>query len=87
MAALLGDAAREVRAEAAEAVGRIALFGLRERLCGLLDDECWWVHFRAATAQSLLGEHGVDELKRLSRSGSDLSGRMAALVLDERSAA
>lgn len=84
---LLGDGHWEVRAEAAEAVGRIGLVDLGDRLCALLDDESWWVRFRAAHALTVLGEGGLEALKRVSAGTGDASRSMAALVLAERSAA
>ena len=84
---LLGDPNREVRAEAAEAAGRIGLIGLVDRLCALLDDECWWVRFRAGHALMALGESGIEALRGLARIGGGTRRSMAGAILAERRAA
>lgn len=81
---LLDDADWEVRAEAAESTGRIGLTDLANRLSELLGDDVWWVRFRAGEALVALGESGVERLREQSRSLSDQSRRMAALILAER---
>ena len=62
----LDDAHWEVRAEAAEATGRIGLVGIMARLVALLSDENWWVRF--------LGRHGARGARR-ARDGAAPAGR------------
>jgi HEAT repeat protein len=81
---LLRDKDWEVRAEAAEAAGRIGLIDIAPRLCSLLSDENWWVRFRAGVALATLGPDGTERLKSLAAGPGDLAGRMAGLVLAER---
>jgi HEAT repeat protein len=81
---LLRDPDWEVRAEAAEAAGRIGLVDLAPRLCQLLSDENWWVRFRAGVALATLGPDGTELLKSLATGPDDLAGRTAGLVLAER---
>jgi HEAT repeat protein len=80
----LDDAHWEVRAEAAEATGRIGLVGIMARLVALLSDENWWVRFRAGMALAALGEPGTGQLRQVAADNADASGRMASLILAEK---
>ena len=81
---LLDDPRWEVRAEAAEAVGRIGLVPLTRRLMLLLTDEAWWVRFRAGESLADLGAPGLEALQHAATSGNAVASRMAQLVLAER---
>ena len=64
--------------------GRIGLTPLAERLSRLLEDENWWVRFRAGKALVALGDSGIEALRTMTRSESDVPRRMAALILTEQ---
>lgn len=80
----LGSADWQVRAEAAEAAGRIGLVEVAPRLGALLADDVWWVRFRAGEALAALGEAGRDTLRELAHTGGGRKQRTAALILAER---
>jgi hypothetical protein len=74
----------QVRAEAAEAAGRIGLVQEAPRLGALLADDVWWVRLRAGEALAQLGDQGRQALEDLAGRGSGRSQRVASLVLAER---
>lgn len=76
-----------VRAAAAEAAGRIGLAETAVRLHELLDDEDWWVRFRAAEALIRLGESGRRLLVEASRCGTERARNAARLTLAEQAIA
>jgi HEAT repeat protein len=73
------------RAAAAHAAGRIGLAATAPRLAELLDDENWWVRFRAGEALSHLGPEGQNLLVETARSGPERARMAAVLTLAERS--
>jgi HEAT repeat protein len=84
IASLLGDSDWQVRADAAEAAGRISLLSLIYALSDLLADDNWLVRFRAGEALAVLGPEGLASLRRLVLSQADVPRRMAGLILAER---
>jgi HEAT repeat protein len=83
----LKDEAWEVRAAAVEAARRMSLSEFVPELSSRLEDEIWWVRFRASEALVALGEPGINSLRCLAQSGRDRSRRMASLVMAERGVA
>jgi HEAT repeat protein len=79
----LGSGAYAVRAAAAEAAGRIGLAEAADSLTDLLDDEEWWVRFRAAEALLKLGEAGVGRLRQAARDGTPRARNAAKSMLAE----
>ncbi len=79
----MGDPDWRVRAQAANCVRRIGATQAVPALQPLLDDEQWWVRFRAAEALAVLGSDGVSRLESAARHG-DRAGQVAQLVLAER---
>jgi HEAT repeat protein len=75
------------RAAAAAAAGKIGLQDARGRLAFLLDDEEWWVRYRAAEALVKLGQSGVEQLRQAATSGGEKAREAAATMLAEHSAA
>ena len=63
---------------------RIALFDLVPQIAARLEDEVWWVRFRAGVALAALGETGIAALRRLAGSGRDAGRRMASIIMAER---
>jgi HEAT repeat protein len=80
----LAVGAPAARAAACEAVGRIGVVEAAGRLADLLDDEEWWVRFRAGEALARLGKSGRETLARVAREGSPVAARAAALTMAER---
>jgi HEAT repeat protein len=72
------------RAAACEAAGRIGVVPAAGRLAELLDDEDWWVRFRAGEALARLCRPGRDLLAQVARGGSPIAARAAALTMAER---
>lgn len=72
-----------VRAEAAEAAGRIGLPEFVEPLAGLLDDEAWPVRYAAAKALRLIVPEGEETLRKVATSEASRRQRTASLVLSE----
>lgn len=81
----LESAVPRVRAEAAEAAGRIGLAEAAPRLGELLGDEDWWVRFRAGQALVRLGRVGETLLTSIAEAGPEPARRTASLTLAERS--
>ena len=81
----LASEAWAARAAAAHAAGKIGLTETAARLAELLDDENWWVRFRAGEALSGLGPEGKSLLVETARTGPDRARTAAALTLAERS--
>jgi HEAT repeat protein len=79
----LASAAYAARAAAAEAAGRIGIADAADQLARLLDDEEWWVRFRAAEALLKLGPDGVERLRDAVREGSPRASSAAASMLAE----
>lgn len=75
----LEDQAWEVRTQAAIAAGRIGTQDLVPLLKELLQEERWWVQFRAAEALSRLGDIGRSALQRATQDVR--SARVAELAL------
>lgn len=80
----LGDPVWMVRAAACEAAGRIGLRSATPLLVELLSDSVWWVRFQAGESLSMLGQPGIDSLRRVAVTDSDRAGRAASLALAER---
>lgn len=80
----LASAHWPARAAAAHAAGRIGLLEAGGRLAELLDDEQWWVRFRAGEALSRLGPDGERLLAETASTGSERARAAAALTLAER---
>jgi HEAT repeat protein len=76
----------EVRAAAAQAAGASALTAACDRLGTLLDDDVWWVRFRATEALWRLGAQGHNVLEQVAARGSERAAEVARLTLDERRA-
>jgi HEAT repeat protein len=72
------------RAAACEAAGRIGVVEAADRLAELLDDEDWWVRFRAGEALARLGRPGRQVLAEVARGPSPRAARAAALTMAER---
>lgn len=80
----LSSSAWPVRAVAAQAVGRIRLSNLSERLVALLADPQWWVRFRAGEALASLGEEGQALLREAAAQQLEPASTAARLILAER---
>jgi HEAT repeat protein len=80
----LGSPRAAVRAAAAEAAGRIVLGTSASRLAELLEDQDWWVRFRAGEALARLGDEGQGLLRDLAEHGSEAARETARLTLAER---
>jgi HEAT repeat protein len=80
----LGSASWQVRASAAEAAGRSALKAAVPRLAELLDDEEWWVRFRAGEALARLGADGRIALHRAAIDPAPTARAAAKATLAER---
>jgi hypothetical protein len=78
------DPAWQVRVAAINAARRLDLGSLVPDLIGCLDDEIWWVSFRAAEALTALGETGLNALRAIAASETERRGRMASVVMAER---
>ncbi len=78
------DAAWQVRVAAINAARRLDLGELVPEIVRCLDDEVWWVSFRAAEALTALGESGLKALRDLAASEVERRGRMASVVMAER---
>jgi HEAT repeat protein len=78
------DPAWFVRAAAAEAAGRTGLYELVPPLTALVDDNVWWVRFRASEALIALDEAGRSALRSLAARHRGRAGRAAAEALAER---
>lgn len=81
----LEDSDWTVRTQALIAAGRIGMHYQTKKIATLLDDENWWVRFRAAECLFNLGRRGQQALFERA-SGTDRGSRMAALILDEHGA-
>ena len=79
----LGRSSLAARAAASGAAGRIGLVEFAGRLALLLDDNEWWVRFRAAEALLRLGTPGVEWLRRQEHEGSPRGRSAAASMLAE----
>lgn len=75
------------RAAAAGAAGRIMLGESADQLAALLDDEEWWVRFRAAEALILLGRPGVARLRVAAAGGNGRAREAAETMLAEHGVA
>jgi HEAT repeat protein len=84
IAAGLRDEDWQVRVRAIDAARRIQLVDLVPGIAKLLDDEAWWVRFRAAETLAALGESGRQALQKVASSGPDLARRTAAMMLAEQ---
>lgn len=73
-----------VRASAAEAAGRSRISAAAERLGELLDDEQWWVRFRAGQALTRLGSAGQLELHHAAIGSNPVSRIAAKTTLAEQ---
>lgn len=73
-----------VRSSAAEAAGRSHFRRSADRLVALLDDEEWWVRFRASEALSRLGGEGRLALERAAMDAGHLGRAAAIATLNER---
>jgi hypothetical protein len=80
----LSIGAPRARAAACEAAGRIGVVEAAGRLAELLDDEDWWVRFRAGEALARLGRPGREMLAEVARGPSPRAARAAALTMAER---
>ena len=78
------DSAWQVRVAAINAARRLDLGDLVPDLIGCLDDEVWWVSFRAAEALTVLGQSGLSALRAIAASETERRGRMASVVMAER---
>jgi HEAT repeat protein len=76
--------AAPARAAASLAAGRIGIVGTADRLAELLNDQDWWVRFRAGEALARLGKPGHDLLARVASDGTQVAARAAALTMAER---
>ena len=74
----------QVRAAAAEAAGRSRLKRAVDRLSELLDDDEWWVRFRAGEALSRLGGAGRLMLQRTALDGAPIARAAAKATMRER---
>lgn len=74
----------EVRAAAAEAIGRIGLEILAPNLVQALGDVSWWVRFRSADALVRLGECGIGRLREVAQTVDEPARSAAMLTLAER---
>lgn len=83
----LAAPAWRVRAAAAESAGRIGLYQSTQQLERLLDDDEWWVRFRAGEALVRLGETGQQLLASTSRCGTPRARHAARLTLAEHAIA
>lgn len=81
----LEDGNWTVRVQALIAAGRIGMHYQTDKIAALLDDENWWVRFRAAECLYNLGRRGQQTLFERA-TGTDRGSRMAALLLDEHGA-
>lgn len=72
-----------MRSQAANCVRRIGAAAAVPALVPLLDDEQWWVRFRAAEALATLSDDGRSRLAAVATHG-DRPGQVAQLVLAER---
>jgi HEAT repeat protein len=72
-----------VRAEAAEAAGRIGLPSFVGPLADLLSDEAWPVRYAAAKALRLIVPEGDEALRAVASSEPSRRQRTASLVLSE----
>lgn len=79
----LRDPDWRVRSQAANCVRRIGAAAAVPALVPLLDDEQWWVRFRAAEALATLSDDGRSRLAAVATHG-DRPGQVAQLVLAER---
>lgn len=80
----LSSGSMAARAAAARAAGRIALIDSAERLGDLLNDQEWWVRFRAAEALIELGEAGLSQLRTAAVQGYGPARDAAVTMLAER---
>ncbi len=87
VAAALCDPEWTVRAEGLNAAARIGLRDLIPSITERLQDDVWWVRFRAAEALSTLGQGRLRALKLAARSGLDVFRDSVPTALDERDAA
>jgi hypothetical protein len=78
------DAAWEVRAQAAIALGRLASPEAVAALHHLLADEQWWVRYHAAQALAAIGHRGVLCLQATAEEGLPDAANMAWGILRER---
>ena len=74
-------------AAAAEAAGRSALSRAVPKLAGMLDDEEWWVRFRAGEALARLGAAGRLALHRAAIESAPAARAAAKATLAERGVA
>lgn len=81
----LEDHSWTVRVQALIAAGRIGMHYQTDKIAALLDDENWWVRFRAAECLFNIGRRGQQTLFERA-TGTDRGSRMAALILDEHGA-
>lgn len=81
----LEDSDWTVRVQALIAAGRIGMHYQTEKIATLLNDENWWVRFRAAECLFNIGRRGQQALFERA-TGTDRGSRMAALILDEHGA-
>lgn len=80
----LSHAEWPVRAAAAQAAGNSAYSDAAEALGELLDDEQWWVRFRAGEALWRIGKAGHDVLTAVSVGESEVARQAARLTIEER---
>jgi HEAT repeat protein len=72
-----------VRAMAAKAIGRMRYRAAIPPLCGALRDRQWWVRANAAEALKLMGDEGIDSLRRTLDDEDTYARHQAVLMLEE----
>lgn len=80
----LRDKSWFVRATAADTAGALGMQELVPLIVSLMDDEHWWVSFRASEALEKLDTAGRTALRRIAKQGSPRQRRQAALTLTKR---
>lgn len=79
----LGHPRPRVRANAAQAAGKLGLVTVVPRLGALLADGDWWVRFRAGGALVELGEPGRDRLRAAATGDRGIARETAVITLAE----
>lgn len=79
----LSSSCAATRQAAAKAAGRSRLLESADQLMQLLDDDLWAVRFHAANALILLGENGIEYLRRAAKNGGAIASEAASKMLAE----
>lgn len=87
VAMCLRDESWFVRAAAADTAGALGFYHLVPLLAPLVDDDEWWVRFRASEALEALDGAGRAALREMAKLGSSRQRRQAALTLSKTGAA